>query len=51
MQIVESSEVHDVIVIVLGASAMDSTRILLNSKSDIFPNGIGNGSDSNRAQL
>ena len=32
-------------VIVLGASAMDSTRILLNSKSDIFPNGIGNGSD------
>ena len=22
-----------------------STRILLNSKSDIFPNGIGNGSD------
>ena len=45
MQIVESSEVHDVIVIVLGASAMDSTRILLNSKSDIFPNGIGNGSD------
>jgi len=32
-------------VIVLGASAMDSTRILLNSKSDTFPNGIGNGSD------
>jgi choline dehydrogenase-like flavoprotein len=32
-------------VVVLGASALDSTRILLNSKSDRFPNGIGNGSD------
>ncbi|MGH9324891.1 MAG: GMC family oxidoreductase [Vicinamibacteria bacterium] len=32
-------------VVVLGASAMDSTRILLNSKSDRFPNGLGNGSD------
>ncbi|HYP29398.1 MAG TPA: GMC family oxidoreductase [Blastocatellia bacterium] len=32
-------------VVVLGASCVDSTRILLNSKSDIFPNGIGNGSD------
>ena len=32
-------------VIVLGASAMDSTRILLNSISARFPNGLGNGSD------
>jgi choline dehydrogenase-like flavoprotein len=32
-------------VVVLGASAMDSTRILLNSKSTRFPNGLGNGSD------
>jgi choline dehydrogenase-like flavoprotein len=32
-------------VVVLGASAMDSTRILLNSKSSRFPNGLGNGSD------
>jgi choline dehydrogenase-like flavoprotein len=32
-------------VIVLGASAVDSTRILLNSKSAQHPNGIGNGSD------
>jgi choline dehydrogenase-like flavoprotein len=32
-------------VIVLGASAVDSTRILLNSKSGAHPNGIGNGSD------
>jgi choline dehydrogenase-like flavoprotein len=32
-------------VVVLGASAMDSTRILLNSKSTHFPNGLGNGSD------
>lgn len=32
-------------VVVLGASAMDSTRILLNSKSPRYPNGIGNGSD------
>jgi choline dehydrogenase-like flavoprotein len=31
--------------VVLGASAMDSTRILLNSKSTRFPNGLGNGSD------
>jgi choline dehydrogenase-like flavoprotein len=30
--------------VVLGASAIDSTRILLNSKSDIFPTGIGNAS-------
>ncbi|HEY8536232.1 MAG TPA: GMC family oxidoreductase, partial [Vicinamibacterales bacterium] len=32
-------------VIVLGASAVDTTRILLNSKSDRHPNGLGNGSD------
>ena len=31
-------------VVVLGASAIDSTRILLNSKSAIYPNGIGNTS-------
>lgn len=31
-------------VVVLGASCIDSTRILLNSKSDIYPNGIGNTS-------
>lgn len=31
--------------IVLGASCIDSTRILLNSKSPRYPNGIGNGSD------
>ncbi len=31
-------------VVVLGASAIDSTRILLNSKSDIYPNGVGNTS-------
>jgi choline dehydrogenase-like flavoprotein len=31
-------------VVVLGASCIDSTRILLNSKSRIYPNGIGNGS-------
>jgi choline dehydrogenase-like flavoprotein len=31
-------------VVVLGASCIDSTRVLLNSKSEIFPNGIGNGS-------
>jgi choline dehydrogenase-like flavoprotein len=32
-------------VIVVGASCVDSTRILLNSKSERHPNGIGNGSD------
>ena len=32
-------------VVVLGASCVDSTRILLNSKSEKYPNGIGNGSD------
>jgi choline dehydrogenase-like flavoprotein len=31
-------------VVVLGASCIDSTRILLNSKSGIHPNGIGNTS-------
>lgn len=31
--------------IVVGASCLDSTRILLNSKSARHPNGIGNGSD------
>ena len=31
-------------VIVLAASCIDSTRILLNSKSSRFPNGIGNAS-------
>ncbi len=31
-------------VVVLGASCIDSTRILLNSKSEIYPNGIGNTS-------
>ncbi|MCC7044935.1 MAG: GMC family oxidoreductase [Acidobacteria bacterium] len=32
-------------IVVLGASAVDSTRILLNSKTSTHPNGIGNGSD------
>jgi choline dehydrogenase-like flavoprotein len=32
-------------VVVLGASCIDSTRILLNSKSDKYPNGIGNNSE------
>ena len=32
-------------VVVLGASCVDSTRILLNSKSARHPNGIGNSSD------
>ena len=32
-------------VVVLGASCVDSTRILLNSKSEKHQNGIGNGSD------
>jgi choline dehydrogenase-like flavoprotein len=31
-------------VVVLGASCIDSTRILLNSKSRLYPNGIGNSS-------
>ena len=32
-------------VVVVAASCIDSTRILLNSKSERYPNGIGNGSD------
>ncbi len=32
-------------VVVVGASCIDSTRVLLNSKSSRYPNGIGNGSD------
>ncbi len=32
-------------VVIMAASCVDSTRILLNSKSSIFPNGIGNSSD------
>ena len=32
-------------VVVLGASCVDSSRILLNSTSTIYPNGIGNSSD------
>ena len=38
---------HEVLgkVVVVGASCVDSTRILLNSKSTAYPNGIGNGSD------
>src|SRR5580704_4860452 len=31
--------------VVVGASCIDSTRILLNSKSSRYPNGIGNSSD------
>ncbi|MCI0485530.1 MAG: GMC family oxidoreductase [Blastocatellia bacterium] len=33
-------------VVVVGASCIDSTRILLNSKSDIYPNGLGNSSEA-----
>jgi choline dehydrogenase-like flavoprotein len=32
-------------VVIVGASCVDSTRILLNSTSGRYPNGIGNGSD------
>jgi len=32
--------------VVLGAGCVDSTRILLNSRSRRFPNGIGNGSET-----
>jgi choline dehydrogenase-like flavoprotein len=32
-------------VVVMGASCVDTTRILLNSTSSAHPNGIGNGSD------
>jgi choline dehydrogenase-like flavoprotein len=31
--------------VVVGASCVDSTRLLLNSRSDKYPNGLGNGSD------
>jgi choline dehydrogenase-like flavoprotein len=31
-------------VVILGASCIDSTRILLNSKSGVYPNGVGNTS-------
>ncbi len=33
-------------VVIVGASCVDSTRILLNSKSSAYPNGIGNSSDA-----
>jgi choline dehydrogenase-like flavoprotein len=33
-------------IIVVAASCVDSTRILLNSKSQRYPNGIGNSSDT-----
>jgi ferredoxin len=33
-------------IVVVGASCIDSTRILLNSKSERYPNGIGNSSDA-----
>ena len=33
-------------VVMMGASCVDSTRILLNSKSSAHPNGIGNSSDA-----
>jgi choline dehydrogenase-like flavoprotein len=33
-------------VVILGAGALDSTRILLNSKSPRFPTGMGNTSDA-----
>ncbi len=38
---------HEVLgkVVIVGASCVDSTRILLNSKSTAYPNGIGNSSD------
>jgi choline dehydrogenase-like flavoprotein len=32
-------------VVVVAASCVDSTRLLLNSKSEKYPNGLGNGSD------
>jgi len=31
--------------VIVGASCVDTTRLLLNSKSRQYPNGIGNGSD------
>ncbi|MDQ6665411.1 MAG: GMC family oxidoreductase [Acidobacteriota bacterium] len=33
-------------VVIVAAACIDSTRILLNSKSKIYPNGIGNSSDA-----
>ena len=43
----ETGEEHQVRArtVVVGASCMDSTRILLNSQSERHPNGLGNGSD------
>jgi choline dehydrogenase-like flavoprotein len=43
-----SGEEHKVYgrVVVVAASCIDSTRILLNSKSNVYPNGIGNSSDA-----
>jgi choline dehydrogenase-like flavoprotein len=43
----ETGEEHTVRAkrVVLGASTVDSTRILLNSKSSLYPNGIGNSND------
>jgi choline dehydrogenase-like flavoprotein len=32
-------------VVIVGASCVDSTRLLLNSRSERHPNGLGNGSD------
>ena len=31
--------------VIVGASCIDSTRLLLNSKSTTYPNGIGNSND------
>jgi choline dehydrogenase-like flavoprotein len=43
----KSGEEHKVLAkrVVVAASCIDSTRILLNSKSSAYPNGIGNSSD------
>src|SRR5919112_1085969 len=43
----KSGEEHKVLAkrVVVAASCVDSTRILLNSKSTAYPNGIGNSSD------
>ncbi len=42
-----TKEEHTVLAkrVIIGAACVDSTRILLNSKSERFPNGIGNSSD------
>ncbi|MEW5979750.1 MAG: GMC family oxidoreductase [Acidobacteriota bacterium] len=39
-------ETHEVLakIVVLGASSLESTRILLNSKSRVYPNGLANSS-------